>query len=67
MASSWPFEERGSGRSWFIGHAGVGPLFSAVSGRDDSIVQMRIANLLHYLEWLQENKKPTLIHAAHLE
>jgi hypothetical protein len=31
-----------------------GPLFSAVSGRDDSIVQMRIANLIHYLESLQE-------------
>jgi mono/diheme cytochrome c family protein len=31
-----------------------GPLFSAVSGRDDSIVQMRISNLIHYLESLQE-------------
>ena len=31
-----------------------GPLFSAVSGRDDSIVQMRIANLIRYLESLQE-------------
>jgi mono/diheme cytochrome c family protein len=30
-----------------------GPLFSAVSGRDDSIVQMRIANLVRYLESLQ--------------
>jgi mono/diheme cytochrome c family protein len=31
-----------------------GPLFSAVSGRDDSIVQMRISNLIHYLQSLQE-------------
>ncbi|HKE08525.1 MAG TPA: c-type cytochrome [Candidatus Acidoferrum sp.] len=31
-----------------------GPLFSAVSGKDDSIVQMRISNLIHYLEKLQE-------------
>ena len=31
-----------------------GPLFSSVSGRDDSIIQMRIANLIHYLESLQE-------------
>jgi len=31
-----------------------GPLFSSVSGRDDSIIQMRVANLIHYLESLQE-------------
>jgi mono/diheme cytochrome c family protein len=31
-----------------------GPLFSSVSGRDDSIIQMRISNLIHYLESLQE-------------
>jgi mono/diheme cytochrome c family protein len=31
-----------------------GPLFSAVSGKDDSIVQMRISNIIHYLEKLQE-------------
>jgi mono/diheme cytochrome c family protein len=31
-----------------------GPLFSTVSGKDSSIVQMRIANLIHYLETLQE-------------
>ena len=31
-----------------------GPLFSAVSGKDDAIVQMRISNLIHYLEKLQE-------------
>ncbi len=31
-----------------------GPLFSSVSGRDESIVQMRVANLIHYLESLQE-------------
>jgi mono/diheme cytochrome c family protein len=31
-----------------------GPLFSAVSGGDQAIVQMRIANLIHYLESLQE-------------
>jgi mono/diheme cytochrome c family protein len=31
-----------------------GPLFSRVSGKDDSIVQMRISNLIHYLEKLQE-------------
>lgn len=31
-----------------------GPLFSTVSGRDPSLVQMRIANLIHYLETLQE-------------
>jgi len=31
-----------------------GPLFSAVSGNDDAIVQMRITNLIHYLEKLQE-------------
>ena len=30
-----------------------GPLFSAVSGRDDAMVQMRISNLIHYLESLQ--------------
>jgi mono/diheme cytochrome c family protein len=30
-----------------------GPLFSAVSGHDDAIVQMRISNLVHYLESLQ--------------
>jgi mono/diheme cytochrome c family protein len=30
-----------------------GPLFSRVSGNDDTIVQMRIANLVHYLESLQ--------------
>lgn len=30
-----------------------GPLFSSVSGRDDAIVQMRISNLIHYLESLQ--------------
>jgi len=30
-----------------------GPLFSQVSGRSDSIVQMRISNLIHYLESLQ--------------
>jgi len=31
-----------------------GPLFSTVSGNDTSIVQMRIANLIHYLESIQE-------------
>lgn len=31
-----------------------GPLFSSVSGGDDSIIQMRISNLIHYLESLQE-------------
>jgi len=31
-----------------------GPLFSSVSGRDDSIIQMRISNLIRYLESLQE-------------
>ena len=31
-----------------------GPLFAAVSGGDQSVVQMRIANLIHYLESLQE-------------
>lgn len=31
-----------------------GPLFSTVSGRDDSITQMRIANLTRYLEAIQE-------------
>ncbi len=30
-----------------------GPLFSRVSSKDDAIVQMRIANLIHYLESLQ--------------
>jgi len=30
-----------------------GPLFSQVSGHDDTIVQMRIVNLVHYLESLQ--------------
>lgn len=31
-----------------------GPLFSTVSGKDQSIVQMRISNLIHYLESVQE-------------
>lgn len=31
-----------------------GPLFSPVSGHDEAIVQMRITNLIHYLESLQE-------------
>jgi mono/diheme cytochrome c family protein len=31
-----------------------GPLFSQVSGRDDAVIQMRISNLVHYLELLQE-------------
>jgi mono/diheme cytochrome c family protein len=31
-----------------------GPLFSYVSGKDNSVVQMRISNLIHYLESLQE-------------
>lgn len=31
-----------------------GPLFAYVSGKDDAIVQMRIANLIRYLESLQE-------------
>jgi mono/diheme cytochrome c family protein len=31
-----------------------GPLFSQVSGRDVAIVQMRIANLVHYIESIQE-------------
>ena len=31
-----------------------GPLFSVVSSKDDSIVQMRISNLIHYLEKIQE-------------
>jgi|SRR5271157_1353504 len=31
-----------------------GPLFSQVSGRDTGVVEMRIANLIHYLESLQE-------------
>lgn len=30
-----------------------GPLFSQVSGRDDAVVQMRISNLVHYIESLQ--------------
>lgn len=30
-----------------------GPLFSKVSSNDDAIVQMRISNLIHYLESLQ--------------
>jgi mono/diheme cytochrome c family protein len=30
-----------------------GPLFSQISGRDDAIVQMRISNLVHYVESLQ--------------
>jgi mono/diheme cytochrome c family protein len=30
-----------------------GPLFSQVSGRDEAVVQMRISNLIHYLETLQ--------------
>jgi mono/diheme cytochrome c family protein len=30
-----------------------GPLFSQVSGRNDSIVQIRISNLIHYIESLQ--------------
>jgi mono/diheme cytochrome c family protein len=31
-----------------------GPLFSQVSGRDDAIVQMRVSNLVKYIESLQE-------------
>jgi hypothetical protein len=31
-----------------------GPLFSQVSGHDDALVQMRISNLVHYLETIQE-------------
>jgi mono/diheme cytochrome c family protein len=31
-----------------------GPLFSSVSSKDDAIIQMRISNLIHYLEKLQE-------------
>ena len=31
-----------------------GPLFSSVSGRNDAIVQMRIGNLIKYLESIQE-------------
>jgi len=31
-----------------------GPLFSQVSGRDTGVVEMRIANLIHYLESIQE-------------
>jgi mono/diheme cytochrome c family protein len=31
-----------------------GPLLSQVSGRDERIVQMRIANLVHYVESLQQ-------------
>ena len=30
-----------------------GPLFSQVSSHDDAMVQMRISNLIHYLESLQ--------------
>ncbi len=30
-----------------------GPLFSSVSSRDDAIVQMRISNLIRYIETLQ--------------
>lgn len=30
-----------------------GPLFAAVSGRDEGLVNMRISNLVHYLESLQ--------------
>jgi mono/diheme cytochrome c family protein len=31
-----------------------GPLLSQVSGRDEGMVQMRIANLVHYIESLQQ-------------
>ena len=31
-----------------------GPLFAQVSGRDNALVQMRIANLVKYIESLQE-------------
>ena len=31
-----------------------GPLFSEVSGRDPAIVQMRVANLVRYIESIQE-------------
>jgi len=31
-----------------------GPLFSQVSGHDDALVQMRISNLVRYLETIQE-------------
>ena len=31
-----------------------GPLFSQVSSHDDALVQMRISNLVHYLETIQE-------------
>jgi mono/diheme cytochrome c family protein len=31
-----------------------GPLFSQVSGGDQSLVELRIANLVHYVESLQE-------------
>jgi mono/diheme cytochrome c family protein len=31
-----------------------GPLFRSVSERSDAIVQMRISNLIHYLESIQE-------------
>jgi len=31
-----------------------GPLFSQVSSRDEAIVQMRISNLVHYIETLQQ-------------
>jgi mono/diheme cytochrome c family protein len=30
-----------------------GPLFAAVSGRDETLVNMRISNLVHYLESVQ--------------
>ena len=31
-----------------------GPLFSQVSGRDEAVVQMRIANVIKYIESLQQ-------------
>ena len=31
-----------------------GPLFSQVSGHDESLVQMRVSNLVRYLETIQE-------------
>jgi len=31
-----------------------GPLFSQVSGRDDALVQLRVTNLVKYIESLQE-------------
>ena len=31
-----------------------GPLFSQVSGHDNALVQMRISNLVHYIETIQE-------------